>query len=261
LHRGYIALWRKIKDHDFWKEPRVFSKYEAWIDMLMEAQHDENQKQVVIGMKVLTCGYGECLKSNVTWGRRWGWTEAKVRRFLKLLEKMGQIRFKSEGVTTRITLINYASYDPRRRRNDEETTRTRRGCDEDATTDNNVKNVKNVKNTPPYSPPSGDDDKPAYSQEFKSFWIKYPKKVGKDAAWKAWKKIKRPSQALSDISDALDWQIASDEWTKNNGQYIPNPSTYLNQGRWKDEKTEGGINDVFEQYRKKHGIPPATAAR
>ena len=31
------------------------------------------------------------------------------------------------------------------------------------------------------------------------------------------------------------WQKQTEQWSKNNGQFIPNPSTYLNQGRWKDE--------------------------
>jgi len=139
-----------MQDHDFYRERRTFSKFEAWIDMLMEAQHNEEPQQITIGMKVLVCNYGESLKSNVTWSKRWNWTESKVRRFLKLLKNMKQIDYKSEGITTRITIINYATYDPKRLPNDEDATRTRRGRDEDATTDKNVKNVNNVNNTKPY---------------------------------------------------------------------------------------------------------------
>ncbi len=146
MHRGYIAVWRKIQDHEFFREKRVFSKFEAWLDLLMEAQHNEEPQQVMIGMQVLYCNYGETLKSNCTWAHRWGWTESKVRRFFNLLEKMNQIRRKNEGVTTRVSVINYSNYDPRRRANNEEATRTRRGSDEQATTDKNVNNVKNVKN-------------------------------------------------------------------------------------------------------------------
>jgi hypothetical protein len=115
--------------------------------MLWEAQHEQEPQQVVLGMKALTCNYGECLKSNVTWGKRWDWTESKVRRFLKLLKNLDQIDYESEGITTRIKIINYSAYDPRRRESDEDATRTRRGRDEDATTDKNDKNVKNGKNT------------------------------------------------------------------------------------------------------------------
>ena len=32
-------------------------------------------------------------------------------------------------------------------------------------------------------------------------------------------------------------QKESDQWTRDDGQFIPLPATYLNQGRWKDEPT------------------------
>ena len=31
-------------------------------------------------------------------------------------------------------------------------------------------------------------------------------------------------------------------WKRNDGQYIPNPSTWLNQQRWDDDLTEKHIN-------------------
>jgi hypothetical protein len=71
--------------------------------------------------------------------------------------------------------------------------------------------------------------------EFDEFWRAYPKKVGKDAAIKAWEKLK---PRIDDVMNALSWQVQSPQWFKNNGQYIPNPATYLNQGRWQDEPTE-----------------------
>ena len=67
---------------------------------------------------------------------------------------------------------------------------------------------------------------------FNQFYEAYPKKVGRDAALKAWEKVKPP---IDDVIYSLAWQKQSEQWSKNNGQYIPNPSTYLNQGRWKDE--------------------------
>jgi hypothetical protein len=67
---------------------------------------------------------------------------------------------------------------------------------------------------------------------FNQFWEAYPKKVGRDAALKAWEKVKPP---IDDVIYSLAWQKQTEQWSKKNGQYIPNPSTYLNQGRWKDE--------------------------
>lgn len=144
MKQGYVALHRKIQEHPFYKEKREFSKYEAWVDILMEVQHSLEPKDVVIGMNVLQCHYGESLKSVKTWSKRWNWTESKVRRYFDLLKKMNQIRTKSEVKTTRLFVINYESYDPKRRANDEQTTSKRSAADEQSTTDNNVKNVKNV---------------------------------------------------------------------------------------------------------------------
>ena len=72
-----------------------------------------------------------------------------------------------------------------------------------------------------------------YTTDFESFWTKYPKKTGKGAAFKAWQKLHKTE--ISKISDALDWQIPSDQWQRDSGHYIPNPQTYLNQKRFDDE--------------------------
>ena len=67
---------------------------------------------------------------------------------------------------------------------------------------------------------------------FEDFWYKYPKKVGKDAALKSWNKVKPD---ILQVIDALNWQRESKQWQAEDGKYIPNPATYLNQGRWQDE--------------------------
>ena len=71
---------------------------------------------------------------------------------------------------------------------------------------------------------------------FDRFWDAYPKKVGKEAAHNAWKRIKKPHDILSTILQTIVWQRESEQWTKERGQFIPNPATYLNQGRWMDER-------------------------
>ena len=71
--------------------------------------------------------------------------------------------------------------------------------------------------------------------DFDMFWIAYPKKVGKEAARKAWAKA---NPELATVLNALEWQKVSPQWFKNNGQYIPNPSTWLNQHRFLDEKPQ-----------------------
>ena len=75
----------------------------------------------------------------------------------------------------------------------------------------------------------------SYDSLFDVFWKAYPSKVGKDAARKAFAKRKPYDDLLALMLASLESQKSSDRWTKDNGQYIPNPATWLNQGRWMDE--------------------------
>jgi len=74
----------------------------------------------------------------------------------------------------------------------------------------------------------------AQAKRFETFWLQYPKKVGKAAAMKAWKRVK-PDAALYDrIMQAVEKSKQSEQWTREGGRYIPNPATWINQGRWDD---------------------------
>lgn len=72
----------------------------------------------------------------------------------------------------------------------------------------------------------------AKNDDFDAFWAVYPRKVGKGDAKKAFAKVKAP---VSVLIDAVNMQKQSQQWLRNDGQYIPNPATWLNQGRWEDE--------------------------
>ena len=78
---------------------------------------------------------------------------------------------------------------------------------------------------------------------FQKFWDSYPNKTGRQAALASWKNHK---PILADVLKALEWQKKSDQWEADKGKFIPNPSTYLNQGRWQDEPSEQ-ISNVAKQ--------------
>ena len=67
---------------------------------------------------------------------------------------------------------------------------------------------------------------------FLEFWTVYPKKVDKKGAFRAFKNIKKLKEVFPEIMSALEVQKRSEQWTKANGQYIPNPTTYIHQERW-----------------------------
>lgn len=78
------------------------------------------------------------------------------------------------------------------------------------------------------------DKKDKYSPEgFEDFWKAYPKKVNKKEAITAFRKAKFTS--LEIILKAVEKQKQSDQWLKDNGTFIPYPSSWLNKERWDDE--------------------------
>jgi hypothetical protein len=68
---------------------------------------------------------------------------------------------------------------------------------------------------------------------FDTFWKAYPKKVGKDAALKAWNK-KKHKPHMEFILEAIERYKLSK--TVRDG-YTCNPATWINEGRWSDEVT------------------------
>jgi hypothetical protein len=70
---------------------------------------------------------------------------------------------------------------------------------------------------------------------FDSFWQAYPKRVGKGAARRSWAKLRPDLELQAIILAAVAAQRTSDQWCKEDGRYIPNPATWLNQERWADE--------------------------
>ena len=67
---------------------------------------------------------------------------------------------------------------------------------------------------------------------FIEFWSIYPKKVDKKGSFRAFKNIPKLKEVFPGILKALEVQKQSSQWTKDNGQYIPNPTTYIHQERW-----------------------------
>ena len=62
---------------------------------------------------------------------------------------------------------------------------------------------------------------------------------------------------LEEMLQAIEEQKKSNDWQKDNGQFIPYPYTWLNQGRWKDEVEESikvnNQEDWLDDWYKKVG--------
>lgn len=114
VNGGFVAIFRKIRDNFLWEPSRERTRFEAWIDLTMETQHSFELQPVHLKGRLLYCRRGQSLKSLDTWAKRWGWTKSKVERFFRTLEKNGMITRESEGITTRLSVVNYDIYNPGR---------------------------------------------------------------------------------------------------------------------------------------------------
>ena len=82
------------------------------------------------------------------------------------------------------------------------------------------------------------------NNRFEEFWALYPKKVGKKAAENTWRRLKVDADFHARIVEAISKAKKSQQWLKESGKYIPNPATWLNQGRWDDEWEEVNNNGI-----------------
>lgn len=96
--------------------------------------------------------------------------------------------------------------------------------------------TKNQSKEPPL-PPEGDG--------FAEFWSAYPLKKAKATAEKAWQKLKPSADLQAAILSAIAAHKLSADWQRDGGQYIPHPTTWLNQRRWEDEVKPAGTVHAF----------------
>ncbi|NIL20066.1 helix-turn-helix domain-containing protein [Pseudomonas sp. AN3A02] len=73
------------------------------------------------------------------------------------------------------------------------------------------------------------------TEAFEVFWKLYPNKKSKKDARKAWDKLKPSADLRLTLMTALGNHRLSRDWTKDDGQYVPMASTWLNGERWTDE--------------------------
>jgi hypothetical protein len=79
------------------------------------------------------------------------------------------------------------------------------------------------------------DNKKDISERFERFWSVYPRHIAKQNAKKSFDKLNPDDELLAVMIRAVNEQKKTDQWTKDNGQFIPHPATWINQKRWEDE--------------------------
>lgn len=110
--KGYIKLDRQLMDHALWQE-KPFDRARAWVDLLMLANYKDHD--VIYKGRLEHRKRGEVNTTIGYLALRWGWSENKVRRFIRHLNgsQMAHINGSTHGST--LTIENYAKYQGDRR--------------------------------------------------------------------------------------------------------------------------------------------------
>lgn len=106
--QGFLKLSRRFFKNILWKEPRTYSRAEAWLDLIYSARFEASKE--IVNNRVIEVRKGEVIASRRFLEKRWKWGSSKVINFLSFLENEGMINHRQTNGQTIIMLCNYEFY-------------------------------------------------------------------------------------------------------------------------------------------------------
>jgi hypothetical protein len=106
---GFIPIKRSLFAHFLFKENRVFSRFEAWLDLIQLASFTEDHTELING-KLVKTGRGEKIASMRFLMKRWNWSMSKVTDYLDLLRSQDMVVVDKESGTNKIVLVNFKKH-------------------------------------------------------------------------------------------------------------------------------------------------------
>lgn len=213
-----------------------------WAVLPAAVRYDEqippNAKLLYAEISSLTDRTGYCYASNAYFEGLFGLSERTVIRLIKSLAAAGYISVEDATGGSTLRKI-FAGVNPIAGPPDKNVSTPRQKCQHPP--DKNVRenNKENNKENDPPKAPKGAGRKEGTkitadwkSERFEAFWKYYPRGEKRQAAIRAWDKLRPSDELIIEIARALKRQMASEDWMRGIG--IPYASTYLNQARWTD---------------------------
>ena len=104
--KGWISLHRKILDNPILSRGKIYSRFEAFVYMLLRANHSEGK--CVIGNQLNIVKKGSFITSQKKLMQEFRWGSTKLRAFIKLLEadKMIETKTTTYSNCKQITIKN-----------------------------------------------------------------------------------------------------------------------------------------------------------
>lgn len=215
MHRGYVKSWRKTQDSWIASDPNCLS---VFMHLLWDCAYTPRKRSPEL---TLQAGQSDLTLDQLA--QKCGISRDMVRTALKKLEKDSTIRrARIAPRKTLTTIVNWDTYQSPDKKIPSKSPRNPLQIP-------SPKEVKKGRNEEVNSISSACAD-----GEFEKWYSKYPKKVGKKAAYRAWSKL-NASERISAIDAIEDMHRIFDGGSK---QFVPNPATWLNAGGWDDDRDE-----------------------
>ena len=211
--QGWIKLHRKIAENPIWQD-KPFSRGQAWVDLLIMANHDDNE--FLFDGKLVEVEKGSLITSELKLMNRWGWSKSKLRYFLFTLESQQMIVKNTDRKKTTITICKYCDYQISE--TTEKPLKDHRKTTERPLKDTN-KNEKNEKNEKNNNIPPSMEELTAYCAE---------RNKGVDP--KRWFDFYASKGWMVGKNKMVDWKSAVRTWEP------------------KDEKPKTGLREVTESW-------------
>lgn len=142
---GWIKIYRDIRKHWIFDDDAYFR---AWCIILMTVNYEP--KKMLIGKQIIECGRGQSLLSLSSWVKEFGvkkWSVQRVRTFFQLLQDDDMISVEGLSKTTRLTVLNYDSYQDIQHTSNTQLTNKQHSSNTQLTTTKEYKEVKEIKET------------------------------------------------------------------------------------------------------------------
>jgi hypothetical protein len=232
VDRGYIKLHRRIRDNWLWSKP--YSLAQAWLDIVMMAEW--KPRAIQFGGETTTIERGQVQLSARFLAERFGWGKTKANAFLRrIVHEQMMIKNadgKADSHGTLYTIVNYDTYNPV----------TSTGPDTSADSERTASGQQADKTNKTRS-------QETYSRAFLDWWKRYPLKVGKLSAAKAYKAALKRTDSDTLLAGVARYN-AEIKAKGTEERYIAHATTWLNQGRWDDEfKGADTTQPAFGEWR------------
>ena len=214
MNRGYIKVWRKTIDSGWLQNHKLCA---FWLWCLLKASHKEYD--LIVGCQKVHLMPGDFVFGLNKASEELAMSIRSIRTILAFLKTSQNLTIKTTNKFSVISIVNWDIYQQTETTND------------------------NQNDKPPTSYRQATDNKQThkhkstkeYTSDFLQFYNAYPKRIGREPAWKAWQKLNGTRPDLSALIAKIDEMKKTEGWIKDNGQFIPHPATWLNQKRWEDE--------------------------